>query len=226
MFSKFKSQFIIKATLSRIVVYAVSFTVIIALIVFVLLVLTMALDCVKNYSFDLSLNGFNTFFSELLSYKELIILLFTVFGIFLVIVRIREMSLANIIKLREEWKKELFQKLNEIEQKNSYMVEHFKMRADDMFDFLYSVNLKIKNKDVLALYFNKFFKGSIIQFEISAAENKIFNLKYLNNQIPFSLLHFRKLNKILLSPHYEYVECLTDFENLFRDEFNQQKKVL
>jgi hypothetical protein len=210
-------------SLQKIVVSVVVLCVIIALFIFAFQLFFLFQDFYFNYKLDITSSGFNTLINMLLSHKELFTILFTVFGIYLVIIRIHEMSLANIIKLREEWKKELFLKLSDLEKNNSVMAEHFRRRSDEMFDFLYNVNLKIRNKTTLELYYSEFFKGSIIQFEIASIENRTLGLNYADTQIPYSLIHFRRLSKILLNPHFKYLDYLDDFENLYIEEFKNNK---
>ncbi len=177
-------------------------------------------------NFDCSVNGINNFINFVTNYKEIFIISFTLFGIYLVVVQIQQMSLTNKINLRNEWKDNLYETLKNIDKENLYLSQHIKLRAEDIFDFLFDIGFKFEQKYYLKKFFKRFFKNYIIDFERSAIENKYTNFKYYDIQLPYSLIHFRKIIDSLLRPSFKYKNFNDDFEKIYIDEFNRIKHTI
>lgn len=185
--------------------------------------------------FNITSKGFQKFISTGDKYKGILTISFSIIGLYLIIIQIRQGNFSNKINLKEKWVKDINTKVKEqlkysseesgdTEFLNYEIVRYIEFGADEVFDFLFTYKMKISNRYILRKYFEKFIRQHIIQFEEAAIENISRGFEYSENEnIPPSLLHFRKINDYILKPSDGYFNLYNHFDNMYLDAFEEVK---
>lgn len=188
---------------------------------------------------DFSAKGFKFLISTGNPYKEIITISFTIIGLYLIIIQIRQGNFSNKISLKEKWvsslndniKKKLKNSSRESENEetgrrseityiNPEIVRYIGLRADEIFDFLFDYNMRISNKYILHKFYVKFIGAKIVDFENAANENINRNFIYPTDEtFPPSLRHFRQINDFIIIPAEGYSEIYNHFDRMYLETF-------
>jgi hypothetical protein len=134
---------------------------------------------------------------------------------------------ANKLTPRANWTEnfeKFFKDKKPSSQQISSMIQtYFLKNADDLFDFLYSLEtpLRIDNIKELTDFFNTFLKDKVREFELDSDGYHQNNKNYKSLDTSYSYTDIQKILPFVLKPTKNYQTLESDFSNLYKTEVNK-----
>lgn len=134
---------------------------------------------------------------------------------------------ANKLTPRTKWIENFekyFKDKRPSSQKISSMIQtYFLKNADDIFDFLYTLNtpLRIDNKKELTDFFNNFLKDKVREFELDSDGYYQNNKSYKSLDTSYSITDIQKILPFVLKATRNYQSIENDLVSLYTAEVNK-----
>lgn len=134
---------------------------------------------------------------------------------------------ANKLTPRAQWTENFekyFKDKKPSSQKISSMIQtYFLKNADDIFDFLYTLDipLRINNKKELTDFFNKFLKDKVREFELDSDGYHQNNRSYKSLDTSYSITDIQKVLPFVLKATRNYQTLENDLVSLYKAEVNK-----
>ncbi len=160
---------------------------------------------------DLSMIGFQNFLKLFSPFYSLFSATFIAITSCLAIENLIVLKDANVMinksNMRIIWIQMIKEFLTDIEATSSDMAKEFKMTLHLIYDYLFESNFIISSKEETVAFFNKFFAGKIIAFEMQY-ENSEDTIYYPDETYSYSFEPFL----YIICPMLAYKDCYSNFE--------------
>ncbi len=146
----------------------------------------------------------------------------SLFGTFIILKQIQHAVFSTRISERRLWKDDLRKGLSIMRKDNPYFYDIIDRYADHIFDFLYLSDIEIKDKLHLKIFFKKFIKPNVKDFEQNSIKYEDAEGFYTSTYQSYSIEHFDYIYKVLLRPNLKYLDNIyIDFRKMYLEEVNK-----
>ncbi len=177
------------------------------------------LDTLK-LKFDLSTTGFINYLNYYEPFKVLFSAAIVIITTFLGIERLGLMIQANMYSYRASnrtlWIQTVKEFYSEIKRDNPYICKEISRKIVEIHDFLFELSYKIKDKEELKKFFDKFFLNRVQFFEEQ-------NIKYQNivsyhdDKHSYSFMDFKYIFNVLINADESYKDLQNDLQEIYQN---------
>ncbi|CAG0988790.1 hypothetical protein FLAV_02185 [Flavobacteriales bacterium] len=177
----------------------------------------------RDYCSD---SDFTVFLNNINKYGNIFTITIALVTVFLILNQIALALEANKLTPKTKWIENFDSHLKELkEDKTSQQIsamihKYFQRNAEDIFDFLYGLELtmRVNNEKELADFFNVFLKDKVREFELDSNGYHQNNKSYKSLDTSYSITDIQKILPYLLKPTRSYQTLESDFAKLYKNE--------
>jgi hypothetical protein len=175
-----------------------------------------------SHPIEISPDGIQLFLSFYKAYYEVFAATFVLIGILLVLEQVEIGATANKITNRINWKNRLDEKIKSLEKNNAAITYHLDINAENIYDFLYPTNNKIRDYAHLNDFFTEFLNDNIKRFEEASIDCPINKSLRYKNETSYSLFQVNSIIEYILIPAPNYPSNFKeDFGKLYIEQVNK-----
>ncbi len=197
-----------------------------SIFIFILFSVSICLLCfelLSNYTFLFDYRGMLKLIQVFSPLNNIAASCFALIAIFLVVIQIELSVEANIFNSKSFWIEKMMIEIENLKSENPIIHRYFRVYGDEIFDYLYTINMRFSNKAQLEYFYTSYFKGKVPSFEEGA---KIYDKSYPEN-VSFSNSQIDGIKDLLLKYSPEYPSNIKmDFNDMYNKEFIEYRKTL
>lgn len=190
----------------------------------------LACELGSNYELNFSYSGVVKLIKVFSPLDDIATACFALITAFLVVIQVELSAEANIFNTKSSWIEKLMTEIKYLETDNSAMHSFFRVNGDELFDYLYTINMRFGSKEQLDHFFDQYFSSKTKSFEEGAKDYDIDKYNDENNKVTsFSNNQMDSLKDFLLRHSSEYPSksnIKKDFNDRYNKAVGEYKKTL